>query len=78
MISLNLTTGTSRALTDAEFAAFGTPLFIVAAGVVLEVVFWSPPANQWIYLVREATRRQFAADSREITVDEVAAWSAPR
>ena len=70
-VSLNLTNGVSRFLPDAEFGAFDTALWVCAGMVVMEIVYWSPPFNGWVYLVREHTRRVMPEGAREITVDEL-------
>lgn len=70
-VSINLTTGVSRHLTDAEIDAFGPPLMVTGATAVMEVVFWSAAFGWWVFLTREHTRRTFADGTREVTVDEL-------
>lgn len=70
-VSTNLTNGESRWLDDREFGAFETPLIICGAFVIMEIVYFSPVFNGWIFLVREHTTRKIPDGCREVAIDEL-------
>jgi hypothetical protein len=75
--SVNLTDPTyTRALADAEVAAFDAPLFVTGALVCMEVVFWGARTGEWIVLVRDRTGRAFPAGFREVAAGELPAYEA--
>lgn len=72
-LSLNLTQGTSRQLSDDEVAAYSAPLFVTGGMACMEVVFWSAAFGLWVVLVRDHTQRLFppGGSAREVTPDEL-------
>lgn len=47
------------------------PLFQTSVGPVVELVFWSPPAERWIHAVSEHFERQLPEGHVQVTVGDL-------